>query len=287
MFESFAAGLVEKYVAPYADVDLELLRVAVREGKVTLTDVKLKTAAFDSLGFPLTVRGGRVGEVQVDVTWSALTAKPAKLHMRDITVVLGPSGSETSAEMRHKRLALLQSELLREDEEARILRQGSGIAPSAEEQSFGMRFTAAAIGALQIEMTNVHVRYEDAISDTSSPPFAFGITLDKLSLSSVDGQWRATADSQAQLAAVANKMLQVEGLALYWQHGDASVGASLQERLHIKHDRCTHTHTHTHSLTHTRTHTNSLSLTHTLTHTSARRQRRATRTTSSRRSRSL
>ena len=70
---------------------------------MTLTDVRLKSAAFDSLGFPLTVRSGRVGQVQVDVTWSALTAKPAKVHLRDVTLVIGPSGTEASAETRrHK-----------------------------------------------------------------------------------------------------------------------------------------------------------------------------------------
>jgi vacuolar protein sorting-associated protein 13A/C len=232
VFESFAAGLVERYVAPYADVDLDTLRYAVREGKVTLSDVQLKTSAFDSLGFPLTVRSGRVGELQIDVTWSALTAKPAKVHLRDVTVVIGPSGSEASAETRNERLALLQEELLRGDEESRVLRLCGAAAPSLEEQSFGMRTVAAAIGALEVEISNVHVRYEDNSSDASSP-FAFGITLEKLSLFSVDGQWRATPASQAELSAVAHKMLKVEGLAMYWQHGEDSVGGAIKEAVHI------------------------------------------------------
>jgi vacuolar protein sorting-associated protein 13A/C len=178
MLESFASGLVEKYVAPYADVDLDQLRVAVREGKVTLSDVRLKPAAFDSLGFPLTVRSGRVGEVQIDVTWSALTAKPAKVYLRDVTVVIGPSGTEASAETRNDRLAMLRDEQLLGDEKARLLRLCGAIAPSAEEQSFGMRTVAAAVGALEVEISNVHVRYEDQSSDASSP-FAFGMTLDR------------------------------------------------------------------------------------------------------------
>ena len=61
-----------------------------------------------------------------------------------------------------------------------MLRLCGAAAPSAEEQSFGMRTVAAAVGALQIEISNVHVRYEDETSDPSSP-FAFGLTLDRLS----------------------------------------------------------------------------------------------------------
>ena len=122
MLESFATRLVEKYVAPYADVDPEQLRVAVLSGQVTLTDVKLKTSAFDALGFPLTVCSGRVGEVVIDVTWSALTAKPAKVHLRDVTIVIGPSGTDASADVRSSRLAVLQKEELQRDEEARMLR---------------------------------------------------------------------------------------------------------------------------------------------------------------------
>jgi len=122
MLESFATRIVEKYVAPYADVDPEQLRVAVLLGQVTLTDVKLKTSAFDALGFPLTVCSGRVGEVVIDVTWSALTAKPAKVHLRDVTIVIGPSGTDASADVRSSRLAVLQKEELQRDEEARMLR---------------------------------------------------------------------------------------------------------------------------------------------------------------------
>ena len=217
MFESYALGLVERYVEPYADVDREQLRVAVREGKVTLADVRLKPAAFDSLGFPLTVRSGRVGQVQIDVSWSALTAKPAKVHLRDVTVVIGPSGSEASAEIRRDRLALLQAEQLRSDEEARVLRLRGAAPASVEEQSFGMRTVAAALGALEVEISNVHVRYEDETSDPGSP-FSFGVKLDRLSLITVDGLWRATPAAQAELAAIAHKILAIEGLSMYWQH---------------------------------------------------------------------
>ena len=217
MLQSYALGLVERYVEPYAEVDREQLRVAVSEGRVTLSDVKLKPAAFDSLGFPLTLRSGQVGEVQVDVTWSALTAKPAKVHLRDLTVVIGPSGAEASAESRRDRLALLQAELLRSDEEARVLRLCGAAPASVEEQSFGMRTVAAALGALEVEISNVHVRYEDESSDPSSP-FSSGVKLDRLALVTADGLWRATPAAQAELAAIAHKVLKVEGLAMYWQH---------------------------------------------------------------------
>jgi hypothetical protein len=153
-----------------------------------------------------------------------------------------------------------------------VLRLCGAAAPSAEEQSFGLRTVAAAVGALQIEISNVHVRYEDETSDPSSH-FAFGLTLDRLSslslsfflararalslcraraarartlsrslslsltlspcitltldrlsLYSVDGQWRPTPASQVELAAVAKKMLKIEGFAMYWQHCPQSMG---------------------------------------------------------------
>ena len=178
MLEGYAAGLVEKYVAPFADVDMDTLRVAVREGKVTLSDVALKTDAFDALGFPLTLKSGRIGELQVDVAWSSLSAKPARFHMRDVYVVIGPSGTEASAETRCSRLAQVnikhsvggitrcaaaaslpneshripqvQEESLAEDLEARLLRLRGAVAASLEEQAFGMRTVAAALGALQV-----------------------------------------------------------------------------------------------------------------------------------------
>jgi len=41
-----------------------------------------------------------------------------------------------------------------------------------------MRAVASALGALQVELSNVHVRYEDSTSASSSP-FAFGVTLER------------------------------------------------------------------------------------------------------------
>lgn len=51
----------------------------------------------------------------------------------------------------------------------------------------------------------------------------------RLALHSVDGQWRPTPPAQQQLDAVANKMLKIDGLAMYWHHGGDAVGGPVKE----------------------------------------------------------
>ena len=121
-----------------------------------------------------------------------------------------------------------------------MLRLCGAAAPSAEEQSFGMRTVAAAVGALQIEISNVHVRYEDETSDPSSP-FAFGLTLDRLSLHSVDGQWRPTPAAQVDLAALAYYYY------YYYYHYFMYI---IYIYIYICVCVYTHTHTHTHIYIH-------------------------------------
>lgn len=233
MLEAFVEGLVQKYVAPYADVDPEKLCVAARAGNVVLKDLKLKPEKFDALEFPLTVKSGSVGELSVEVSWAALRASPAKVFIKDMYVVVVPRNSEADSKLKAERLKQEAADDLRDDEEARILRVKGVQPPTLREQSFAIRLFSAAVSTLHVSVENVHVRYEDSSSNAENP-FAGGFTLDKLEFVTTDANFNP-ANSAMPLEGIVHKLLKVSGLAMYWQHSmDPWTGtSSLRSRFAI------------------------------------------------------
>ncbi|KAJ1477084.1 N-terminal region of Chorein, a TM vesicle-mediated sorter-domain-containing protein, partial [Baffinella frigidus] len=188
MLEGFATQLVDKYVAPYANVDPEQLRVGVRDGKVVLRDVRLKPEAFDSLGLPLTIREGVIGELEVDISWKSLRAKPVQIRIKDVSVIVGLTNEEQLPQRKAEQMLKEKFEQLLEDEEVRRMRVHGQATASLPEQSFAIRLFAACVGPIHASIENVHLRYEDATS-IAERPFAAGIRLDRFSLVSTNDTW--------------------------------------------------------------------------------------------------
>lgn len=59
--------------------------------------------------------------------------------------------------------------------------------PKADD-SFSEKLVAQIIRNVQISIKDIHIRYEDRVTDPSSP-FAFGITLHNLTVITTDKNW--------------------------------------------------------------------------------------------------
>lgn len=66
---------------------------------------------------------------------------------------------------------------------------------SEESDGFLSQLTTKVIDNLQVSIKNIHLRFEDNVSDPGHP-FAAGITLKELSAVSTDGQWNPTFISE-------------------------------------------------------------------------------------------
>lgn len=67
---------------------------------------------------------------------------------------------------------------------------------SGNNEGFISSLTTKIIDNLQVSIKNIHIRFEDNVSDPGHP-FAAGITLKELSAVSTDGQWNPTFISEA------------------------------------------------------------------------------------------
>jgi vacuolar protein sorting-associated protein 13A/C len=80
-----------------------------------------------------------------------------------------------------------------------ILNISSDAAKSgSSEDTFTMRLITRIVDNLQIEITDVHVRYEDDVTNPGSP-FAIGITLEHLAGESTNENWLPSWIENAQI----------------------------------------------------------------------------------------
>ncbi|KAJ4843890.1 hypothetical protein Tsubulata_025940 [Turnera subulata] len=199
MFEAHVLHLLRKYLGEYVHgLSSEALRISVWKGDVVLKDLKLKAEALNSLKLPVVVKAGFVGTITLKVPWKSLGKEPVIVLIDRVFILAHPAP--------HGRT--LNEEDQRKLFEAKLQQ----IEPTAGNSWIGSLISTV-IGNLKISISNVHVRYEDAVSSPGHP-FACGVTLAKLAAVTMDEQGNETFDTSGALDRL-RKSLQLERLAVY------------------------------------------------------------------------
>ena len=246
MLEGVVSNLLNRVLGLYVkNFDPKHLSVGIWNGDVKLTDLELRKEALDQLELPLNVVEGHIGVLTMSIPWSNLRGKAVKINIEDIFILAAPrEDADYNPEEDEKRKHGLKMEKL---ESAELLKErnteGMSKEEQAKQQGFAASMTTAIIDNLQVTIKNIHVRYEDSISDPGHP-FAAGLTLRGFSAISTDGSWRptfiqSTSDSTHKLA-------KLSSLAIYWDTDTKLLGTGLgsevgSEKQGIDHDEMLNT----------------------------------------------
>nr|XP_043635621.1 uncharacterized protein LOC122606820 [Erigeron canadensis] len=216
MFEAHVLHLLRRYLGEYVHgLSSEALRISVWKGDVVLKDLKLKAEALNSLKLPVTVKAGFVGTITLKVPWKGLGKEPVIVLIDRVFILAHPAtdGRSLTPEEREK---IFEAKLQQiEEAESATLDaiSKSKLGNPAAGNSWLSSLIGTIIGNLKISIGNVHVRYEDSVSNPGHP-FAVGITLAKLAAFTVDEQGNETFDTSGALDKL-RKSLQLERLAMY------------------------------------------------------------------------
>nr|GEV02157.1 vacuolar protein sorting-associated protein 62 [Tanacetum cinerariifolium] len=216
MFEAHVLHLLRRYLGEYVHgLSSEALRISVWKGDVVLKDLKLKAEALNSLQLPVTVKAGFVGTITLKVPWKGLGKEPVIVLIDRVFILAHPAsdGTSLSPEEREK-IFEAKIQQIEEAESATldaISKSKLGNSPAGN--SWLGSLIGTIIGNLKISIGNVHIRYEDSVSNPGHP-FAVGITLAKLAAFTVDEQGKETFDTSGALDKL-RKSLQLERLAMY------------------------------------------------------------------------
>ncbi|XP_057959044.1 uncharacterized protein LOC131151699 [Malania oleifera] len=216
MFEAHVLHLLRRYLGEYVHgLSAEALRVSVWKGDVVLKDLKLKAEALNSLKLPVTVKAGFVGTITLKVPWKSLGKEPVIVLIDRVFILAHPApDGRTLKEEDREKIFEAKLQQIEEAESATLEAMSKsklGSPPSGNSWLGSLIDTI--IGNLKISISNVHIRYEDAVSNPGHP-FSVGVTLAKLAAVTMDEQGNETFDTSGALDKL-RKSLQLERLAMY------------------------------------------------------------------------
>ncbi|XP_019418850.1 PREDICTED: uncharacterized protein LOC109329610 isoform X2 [Lupinus angustifolius] len=216
MFEAHVLHLLRRYLGEYVHgLSAEALRISVWKGDVVLKDLKLKAEALNALKLPVTVKAGFVGTITLKVPWKSLGKEPVIVLIDRVFVLAHPApDSRTIKEEDREKLFQAKLQQIEEAESATLdAISKSKLGSPSSGNSWLSSLISTIIGNLKISISNVHIRYEDAVSNPGHP-FSSGVTLAKLAAVTMDEQGNETFDTSGALDRL-RKSVHLERLALY------------------------------------------------------------------------
>ncbi|RDW68381.1 hypothetical protein BP5796_09038 [Coleophoma crateriformis] len=216
MLEGLVASLLNRFLGMYIkNFDPKQLNVGIWSGDVKLRNLELRREALDQLKLPMNVEEGHLGQLTLSIPWSRLGSAPVKVFIEDVYLLAAPKeDAEWDEEEEQRRKQVVKIEKL---ESAELLKDRNDEAANSEEQkknaSLQTSLVEKIIDNLQITMKNIHVRYEDSISQPGHP-FALGITLKEFSAISTNKEWTPTYVQGTD--GVTHKLATLDSLAVYW-----------------------------------------------------------------------
>ncbi|KAK9722186.1 Vacuolar protein sorting-associated protein 13 [Basidiobolus ranarum] len=209
--------MLNKFLGDYvSNLETTQLNIAIWKGDVKLRGLKLRKEALDKLNLPIVVLEGCLGELTLTIPWQSLKTQPVRVFVDNVYVLVTPKRDDMyNPKEEEERLQKWKQEKL---ETLDLLNAKSNSVPDdtmeeAKSNTFTMQLITKIIDNLQVSINNIHVRYEDQVSNPERP-FSVGVTLSELSGISTDDHWNEKFISQH--TDTIHKLLKLKSLGIYW-----------------------------------------------------------------------
>ncbi len=236
MLESLVANLLNRFLGMYVqNFDAKQLNVGIWSGDVKLRNLELRREALDQLHLPLNVVEGHLGQLTLQIPWSNLHGKPVKINVEDVFLLAAPrEDADYDPDEEERRQHAVKMEKI---DSAEILKQRTTEGQTLEEQKKSQSFTQSLVTAIvdnvQVTVKNIHIRYEDSISNPDHP-FALGITLESFDAVSTDENWHPTFIQST--SDTSHKLASLKSLAIYWDTDTKLLGTGKGSQDGVDHD---------------------------------------------------
>ncbi|XP_069759027.1 intermembrane lipid transfer protein VPS13C isoform X1 [Narcine bancroftii] len=215
VFESLVADLLNRFLGDYVEnLDKSQLKLGIWGGNVVLDNLKVQENALNDFDVPFKIKAGQIDKLTLKIPWKNLYSEAVVATLDGLYLLVVPEGSiQYDAEREEKqRQENKQKELLR-IEEALEKAAKKDKAKETKKDTFTEKLATQIIKNLQIKITSIHLRYEDAITDRTRP-ISVGVTLGELSLQTADENWMPCILSDT--AKIIHKLVRLDCLCAYW-----------------------------------------------------------------------
>ncbi|KAM9393107.1 intermembrane lipid transfer protein VPS13A isoform 2-T2 [Pholidichthys leucotaenia] len=215
VFESVVVDVLNRFLGDYVvNLDSSQLKLGIWGGDAVLTNLEIKENALSELDIPFKVRAGHIGRLELKIPWKNLYTQSVEATLDGVYLLIVPTASiKYDAEKEEKQLQEARQRELQRIEETK-LKAAEQENPKLEKQdTFVEKLVTQVIKNLQVKISNIHVRYEDDVTNLNCP-LSFGVSLKNLSLQTADKNWNPSLlDENSKLFF---KLVQLDDLFAYW-----------------------------------------------------------------------
>uniref|UniRef100_A0A671VJ10 Vacuolar protein sorting 13 homolog A n=1 Tax=Sparus aurata TaxID=8175 RepID=A0A671VJ10_SPAAU len=215
VFESVVVDVLNRFLGDYVvNLDSSQLKLGIWGGDAVLTNLEIKENALSQLDIPFKVRAGHIGRLELKIPWKNLYTQSVEATLDGVYLLIVPTASiKYDAEKEEKQLQEARQRELQRIEETK-LKAAEQENPNLEKQdTFVEKLVTQVIKNVQVKISNIHVRYEDDVTNPNCP-LSFGVSLKNLSLQTSDENWNPSLlDENSRLFF---KLVQLDSLFAYW-----------------------------------------------------------------------
>ncbi|NXA51596.1 VP13A protein, partial [Nothocercus julius] len=183
-------------------------------GAVALKNLEIKENALSQLDVPFKVKAGHISQLNLQIPWQNLYTQPVEAVLDGVYLLIVPTASiKYDAEKESKQLLEARQRELQRIEEAKQKIADQDKVKEEKQDSFVEKLVTQVIKNLQVKISNIHVRYEDDITNQNNP-LSFGISLQNLSLQTSDKNWNPCLHDET--AKLFYKLVRLDNLFAYW-----------------------------------------------------------------------
>ncbi|KAM7416667.1 hypothetical protein PAMA_018632 [Pampus argenteus] len=215
VFESVVVDVLNRFLGDYVvNLDSSQLKLGIWGGDAVLTNLEIKENALSQLDIPFKVRAGHIGRLELKIPWKNLYTQSVEATLDGVYLLIVPTASiKYDAEKEEKQLQEARQRELQRIEETKM-KAAEQENPKIEKQdTFIEKLVTQVIKNVQVKISNIHIRYEDDVTNPSCP-LSFGVSLKNLSLQTSDKNWiPSLLDENAKFFF---KLVKLDNLFAYW-----------------------------------------------------------------------
>ncbi|XP_039860883.1 vacuolar protein sorting-associated protein 13C, partial [Simochromis diagramma] len=215
VFESLVSDLLNRFIGDYVEnLDKSQLKIGIWGGNVVLENLRVKENALSEFDVPFKVKAGQIGKLTLKIPWKNLYSDAVVATLEGLYLLVVPGATlkyDAAKEERYQQEAK-QRELQRIEDALQMAARRDK--PKEEKKdTFAEKMATQVIKNLQVNISSIHLRYEDDLSDPQRP-LSMGVTLSELSLKTTDATWKECILNEA--AKIIYKLGSLKSLCAYW-----------------------------------------------------------------------
>ncbi|XP_073399904.1 intermembrane lipid transfer protein VPS13A [Dendrobates tinctorius] len=215
VFESVVVDVLNRFLGDYVvNLDSSQLKLAIWGGAVALKNLEIKENALSQLDVPFKVKAGHIGNLDLKIPWKKLYTQPVEAVLDGVYLLIVPIASiKYDAEKEGKQFLEARQRELQRIEEAKQKVADQEKPKEEKQDTFVEKLVTQVIKNLQVKISNIHIRYEDDVTNPECP-LSFGVSLQNLSLQTSDKNWNPCLHDES--SKLFYKIVRLDNLFAYW-----------------------------------------------------------------------